>query len=71
MPLHFDYDDDGEVNNLANSSTPSVEVAAMQKRLHKQLVEQFSYPEAWLATRRKNFVKGELKFDQHMGFEPY
>jgi hypothetical protein len=67
MPHLFDYDDDGEVMNLAGTRNCS----NIQAALHQQLVTQFSYPKEWLLGRKAAFVKGQLKRDQHMGFFPY
>ena len=45
-PLRFDFDDDGEVKNLANltASEKPPEIMAIQEQLHAMLLEQFTYP---------------------------
>lgn len=51
-PLRFDFDDDGEVKNLANLtvSEKSPEIMAIQEQLHVMLLEQFTYPNVRLPT---------------------
>lgn len=45
-PLRFDFDDDGEVKNLANltASQKPPEIMAIQEQLHAMLLQQFTYP---------------------------
>jgi hypothetical protein len=45
-PLRFDFDDDGEVKNLANltAAEKTPEIHAIQEQLHGMLLEQFTYP---------------------------
>lgn len=71
--LKFDFDDDGEVKNLANltAAEKTPEITAIQEKLHAKLLEQFTYPSAWLDERKQQFIKGQLGYDKHMGFEPY
>jgi hypothetical protein len=69
QPLRFDFDDDGEVKNLINSTDR--EVLAAKAQLHAMLVTQFSYPQEWLEQRRQKFQKGQIAYDKHMGFAPY
>ena len=71
----FNFDDDGEVKNLAlmpgTSGHQSPEAKNMQKMLHAMLVRQFSYDAGWLEARRQSFISAELRYDKNMGFTPY
>ena len=71
----FNFDDDGEVKNLAlmpgTTGHQTHDAKSMQKILHSMLVNQFSYDAGWLEARRQSFIRAELRYDENMGFSPY
>jgi iduronate 2-sulfatase len=63
----FDFDNDGEIINLAGDP----DYADIQATLMRQLQEKYTWPSQWLLGARNSMLTGQLSDDKKMGFFPY
>lgn len=63
----YDFDDDGECNNLAGEA----EYSGVQAELHGLVERQYTWPTTWLAMSRQTMRNGQLNNDVQNGFYPY
>ena len=63
----FDFDNDGEVENVASDP----QYASIIAELSAQLQRQYTWPLAWLIPARQAMLKGQLSQDAMDGFYPY